>query len=97
MYDIKCKRQSCEYNKNCNCTSKVINVKKDTTCDTYSPVEKTTIEEEKIGQPAIRKDIEVECNAKCLFSEDGICHANGITVQPSSIKESPICVSFQPK
>ena len=97
MYDIKCKRQACEFNKNCNCTSKTINVKKDTTCDTYSPTQKETIEEEKIGQPAIRKDIEVDCNAKCLFNEDGICQANGITVQPTSQKESPICVSFQPK
>ena len=64
MYDLKCKRQACEYNKNCNCTSKVVHVKKDTTCETYSPVEKTTIEEEKIGQPIYKLLPDIE---ECIY------------------------------
>lgn len=97
MYDLKCKRQNCEYNKNCNCTAKKIEVKKDTSCETYEPTEKKNIEEEKINQPPLRKDIKVDCDAKCLFNEDGICQANGITVQPNLNNATPNCVSFQPK
>ncbi len=97
MFDLKCKRQSCEFNKNCNCTAKKVEVKKDTSCETFEPTNKASFEEEKITQPPLRKDIEVDCNAKCLFNEAGVCQANGITVQPTSKTESPTCVSFQPK
>lgn len=97
MFDLKCKRQACEYNKNCNCTAKKIEVKKDTSCETYEPSDKDTTEDERINQPPLRKNIEVDCNAKCLFNEDGVCQANGITVQPNPQHSAPNCVSFQPK
>ena len=41
MYDLKCKRKGCKYNKNCNCTAKNVEVKKDTSCKTYDPTEKS--------------------------------------------------------
>lgn len=100
MYDLKCKRQGCEYNKNCNCTAKNVEVKKDTSCKTYKPSNEHLNEEEKIGQPPIRKNIKVDCQAKCIFNEDGNCSANGITVQTCTTEteaKSPNCCTFQPE
>ena len=100
MYDLKCKRQGCTYNKNCNCTAKQIEVTKNTECKTYQPSETMKHQEEKIGQPPIRKDIKVGCHAECLFNKEEKCIANGITVQTcnSALGEPcPICCTFMPE
>ena len=97
MYDLKCKRQGCEYNKNCNCTSKKIEVSNTTTCETYKQSNKPTKQDEKIGQPPVRKDIKVGCHADCLFNADGNCKANGITVQTCENKSGPTCCTYQPQ
>lgn len=96
MFDIKCKRQGCVYNKNCNCTSKDIEVNKKTECKTYEPSKNTDIHEvEKISQPAIRKDIAVACKADCLFNKESQCIANGITVQTCENTSCPNCCTFK--
>lgn len=98
MFDLKCKRMGCEFNKNCNCTAKEIKVKKDTVCRTYSPSSnENKIQTEKIGQPPIRRDIEVGCQAKCIFNTNSVCTANGITVQTDSTTSEPICCTFMPE
>lgn len=100
MFDLKCKRQGCEYNKNCNCTAKKVEVSKNTICNTYEASEDAAPQEEKIGQPPIRKDIKVGCKANCLFNTDGKCIANGITVQSTTLnstEKQPTCCTFQPK
>lgn len=97
MFDLKCKRQGCTYNKNCNCTAKKVEVKKDTGCKTYEPSKEQSIEPEKIGQPPIRKDIKVGCHAECIFNTDNQCTANGITVQTCENKAQPNCCTFQPQ
>ena len=98
MYDLKCKRKGCKYNKNCNCTAKNVEVKKDTSCKTYDPTEKSEFsEDEKIGQPPIRKDITVDCHADCLFNQSNVCSANGITVQTCDNVTCPNCCTYQPK
>lgn len=96
MFDLKCKRQGCEYNKNCNCTAKHVEVSHSTICKTYEPSEKIAEQEERIGQPPIRKDIKVDCSAECIFNTQGHCLANGITVQTCNNQSSPICCTFQP-
>ena len=35
MFDLKCKRQGCKFNKSCNCTAHGINVGRETECKTY--------------------------------------------------------------
>ena len=97
MFDLKCKRQDCEYNKNCNCTKKNVEIKKDTSCSSYVRSENSETEVEKIGQPAVRKNISVECSAKCLFSKDSSCEANGITVQTLDNRHCPNCCTYMPK
>lgn len=101
MFDLKCKRKGCEYNKNCNCTASEVDVRKDTTCKTYKPSNEAEVGEvEKVGQPMIRKDIDVECKADCIFNTNYICTANGITVQTcgeGDERKSPLCCTYQPK
>lgn len=98
MFDLKCKRKTCVFNKNSNCTSKRVDVTKNTECKTYKPSNEAEVGEvEKIGQPPIRKNIEVGCKAKCIFNNECICSANGITVQTDKTDECPICVTFQPE
>ena len=97
MFDIKCKRINCEFNKDCNCDAKDLTVSKSAECKTFKP--NTTGEishESKIGQPAFRKNIIVECKAGCLFNESNQCIANGITVQTCENKDCPNCVTFNP-
>lgn len=98
MFDIKCKRQGCVYNKNCNCTAKTIEVTKNTECKTYEPSNEAEVGEvEKIGQPPIRKDTEVGCKANCLFNQNQVCSANGITVQTCDNTACPNCCTYEPK
>ena len=101
MYDLKCKRLDCDYNKNWNCTVKHLEIKNDTSCETYQKSEKTQKQEnekvEKIEQPAIRKNIEVGCHAECLFYNNTHCSANGITVQTCDNTYCPNCATFMPK
>lgn len=98
MFDVKCKRKGCEFNKNCNCTAKDIEVTKDTACKTYKPSNEAEVGEvEKIGQPPIRKDTKVECKASCLFNNENICTANGITVQTCDNVARPNCCTYEPK
>lgn len=98
MFDLKCKRKGCVYNKNCNCTAKEVSVKKDTGCKTYEPSNEAEVGEvEKIGQPPIRKNIKVACKADCIFNNDSKCSANGITVQTCDDVSCPNCCTYQPK
>ncbi len=98
MFDLKCKRKGCEYNKNSNCTAKKVDVTKDTYCKTYKPSNEAEVGEvEKVGQPPIRKNIEVDCKADCIFNRKCVCTANGITVKTCSDETCPICCTFQPE
>ena len=98
MYDLKCKRKGCTYNKNCNCTAKSVEVKDNTGCKTYEPSENIDRNQvSKITQPPIRKNIKVACSAECLFNNDNICIANGITVQTCDNVSEPNCCTYQPK
>ncbi len=98
MFDIKCKRQGCVFNKNCNCTSKNVEVDKKAECKTYEPSENQDVQmDEKIGQPPIRKDIAVACHASCLFNKNEECIANGIYVQTCDNKACPNCCTYMPE
>ncbi len=95
MFDLKCKRQDCKYNHNCNCTAKSIKVGKTTDCETYSLNPNFVKEKDKIPQPPMRKSIFVGCDADCLFNSNHICKANGISVMTND--KSPECCTFMPQ
>ena len=95
MFDLKCKRESCSYNQNCNCTAKNIDVSKNTECNTYNPTKGNKKEQDKIPQTAMRNETNVKCHAECLFNCEENCIANGITVKSSDA--CPCCCTFMPK
>lgn len=98
MFDLKCKRKGCIHNKNCNCTAAKIYVSKNTDCKTYQPsFENKENEPSKVTQPPIRQNISVKCKANCLFNQNSICSANGISVQTLNDKTEPNCCTFLPK
>ena len=41
-----------------------------------------------------RKTIKLDCKATCLFNENGVCRANGITVNDLG---EPVCMGYLPK
>ena len=98
MFDLKCKKVNCVYNKSANCNAKHIKVTKETECDTFKASKEAEIGVySEIKQVPIRKNIEVVCDAKCIFNDESKCTANGITVQPCTSKHCPNCCTFQPE
>ena len=95
MFDLKCKRQGCKYNEDCNCTANRIHVDNDTRCNTYEDCGKPKKEHDKISQTPTRKNINVACQANCLFNDHNVCKANGISVMTND--QAPECCTFMPK
>lgn len=104
--DIKCKKCECRHNKNCCCTARKVKVGSMVDCETYEYSEtkaqnlslhnaKNMFEISKSLNPHVaNKEAKIYCDAKCLFNENGICNANGITVlESSSNKKTPVCVT----
>ena len=104
--DLKCKKMDCEYNKCFSCQSKEICVSKKCECNTYTPSNtKDKDQHQDISRdmfetaPEIypyrhKKNIQVLCNAHCLFNEDGKCMANGISI---SNQHTATCITAIPK
>lgn len=95
MFDLKCKREGCEYNKGCNCTAKNVSVGHNTDCTTYKDCGYDKKEKDKIKQKATRLNICVDCKADCLFNEQHYCKANGISIMTNNNR--PECSTFLPK
>lgn len=99
--DIRCRKTGCRYNDRYTCKAKEILVKKNVECGKYEkgdkpPVDKTKwLFSDKPPEYAPQRDsatIGIDCNAHCLFNDNGKCVANGITL--NDIKEKPLCVTF---
>lgn len=43
-----------------------------------------------------RKTINIDCKANCLFNNNGVCRANGITVNDTQT-EKPVCMGYLEK
>lgn len=104
--DVRCRKTTCKYNKTHSCFAKGIEVTRDVRCGTYHIDEKREIEENnktndmsktlfqepiKDSPHRSRKTLKINCSADCLFNEEGVCQANGITVNDLG---SPYCMSF---
>ena len=98
MYDLKCKREGCEFNKNCLCQAKKISISKNGECKSYSASEDFHKKEKsKIIQKALRNNTNVECGCcGCIFNSDLTCIANGITVATLS-NNCPECCTIKIK
>ncbi len=95
MFDLKCKRMDCKFNEKCNCNSKKIEVNPKTTCKTYEDCGERKEMPDEIDQVPSRKNTVVRCKAKCLFNDNTVCKANGISVLTNN--QSPQCSTFMPK
>ncbi len=82
MFDLKCKREGCVFNKNCCCGAKEISIGKNAECKSYEPSEDYHKQEKsKLKQQALRNSTIVNCQAcGCIFNSDLKCIANGISV-----------------
>ena len=98
--DIRCRKTTCKYNDKYTCKAKGILIKKNVECSQYEntkpAVDKTKwmfSENPPIYAPQRNSStIAIDCNAHCLFNNDGKCVANGITL--NDIKEKPLCMTF---
>ena len=100
--DIRCRKTSCKYNDRYTCLAREILVKKNCECDkfeldkTKSVVDKTKkifTDDPPIYAPQRdSKTLKIGCCAHCLFNDNGVCEANGITL--NDVKEKPLCITF---
>ena len=95
MFDLKCKRMNCKYNKKCNCVAGKIDVAPSTACTTYVDSGYKRVKGDEIEQAPTRKNTSVKCQADCLFNDNCTCKANGISVMTNDFK--PECCTFMPK
>lgn len=102
--DLKCKKLDCKYNKTFACTKEGIGVQKDCVCGSYEkntdlpPEQKQNVGKDMFKKvPDIHpfrhsKDMCIKCKAACIFNNQEICKANGITIM--GWKENPLCCTF---
>lgn len=99
--DIRCRKTKCAYNDRYTCKAKEILIKKNTECDKFEVGNKPAVDKTKWlftdtpPEYAPQRDsatLDINCNAVCLFNNNGKCEANGITV--NDLKEKPLCVTF---
>ena len=95
MFDLKCKRMNCKFNKNCNCEANKIDVASSTRCTTYVDSGLKKVQNDKIEQKPTRKNTSVKCEANCIFNDKCVCKANSISVMTNDFQ--PECCTFVPK
>lgn len=87
--DIRCRRLDCKINDHYTCKAKSLAVSKNVVCEIYQKdsskprAEKDISIFERTPKFAPQRDsktMKIECDAKCLLNHEGICVANGITV-----------------
>ena len=87
--DIRCRRLDCKFNDRYTCKAKSLDISKNAVCKMYQkdaskpPVEKGVSIFERTPQFASQRDsktMTIRCQANCLLNHDGVCVANGRTV-----------------
>lgn len=88
--DLRCNKTECKFNHKYSCQANSICVGKKVNCETFEqdrnkpPVQKlsaTMFEGTTEIAPFREKDkVNVGCKADCLFNNNGVCIANGITI-----------------
>lgn len=102
--DLKCKKLNCVYNDKYSCMKKEIKVSRTCECDSFEAAKelkkgqrqdasKTMFEAAPDFHPYRHsKNINIECDADCLYNQDKKCHANGISV--CSCTNCALCTTF---
>ena len=98
--DLKCRKLSCKYNNHYTCTAKNIAVTTELLCDSYKHDDEKQVrdtsrcmfdEAPKYAPHREKKKMRIACASKCLFNEQGVCVANGLTI--NSIDNLPYCMT----
>ena len=101
--DLRCRKTGCKYNCDLTCMAKSVSINKKFICETY---EEDKYKEKdfsslifsdtppKIADYRHLKDICLRCDAKCLFSKQNRCIANGITINSALTPDTPKCITF---
>lgn len=100
--DIRCRKTSCKYNDRQTCQAKEILVGKQVDCTTFERGEeqkqdlsKSIFEETPdFARQRDVKTMKIGCKADCIFNENGLCTANGITVNSLKL---PYCMTYLKK
>lgn len=101
--DLRCRKTTCKYNKDLTCLAKSVDITPKLVCKTFE-LDKSKEEKDfskliftdtppKIADYRHLQDMCLKCGAKCLFNNEGMCLANGITVNAAMQKE-PKCMTF---
>ena len=99
--DLKCRKLSCKYNNYHTCMAKNLSITTDIKCDSYEHDENKQVrdtsrcmfdEAPKYAPHREKKNMRVACAAKCLFNEQGVCVANGLTI--NSLNDCPYCLTY---
>ena len=98
--DLKCRKTTCKYNNYYTCIAKSIAIANELECRSFvlepskqvKDASRCLFEEAPTYAPyREKKGTRVACAAKCLFNEQGVCVANGLTV--NSVKDIPCCIT----
>ena len=99
--DIRCRKLNCKFNDHFTCRAKSLSITKTAVCKTYvygsekKEIDTTKNLFEKTPYFAPMRDsktLEIKCNAKCIMNHEGVCIANGITMNDYKLK--PCCLTF---
>ena len=98
--DLKCRKLNCKYNNHYTCTAKNISISRVLFCESFAQdptkkirdISRCMFEEAPTYAPhREKKGLRIACKADCLFNEQGVCVANGLTI--NSVKEQPLCIT----
>lgn len=98
--DLKCRKTACVYNDHFTCKAKNIAITSELLCDSFEQSTKNVRdtsrcmfeEPPEYSSQRAKKHMRIACGAKCLFNEQGVCSANGLTV--NSYNDSPCCMTY---
>ena len=99
--DLKCRKTTCKYNNYYTCRAKSIAIAGGLECRSFildpgkqvKDSSRCLFEEApKYAPHREKKGMRVACAAKCLFNEQGVCVANGLTI--NSINDEPLCITY---
>lgn len=91
--NITCRKTKCKYNNNYACNSKNIFIQKNLNCAYYEPIEKNELYDvsktmfeiaPEIAPFRDKKDVNIFCEADCIFNKFNKCLSNGIFVNGES-------------
>ena len=98
--DLKCRKTTCKFNNHYTCIAKSIAIANELECRSYENDPDKRVKDtsrcmfEEVPSYAPHREkrhMRVACAAKCLFNEQGVCVANGLTV--NSVNDMPYCIT----